>query len=365
MADSRPTINARDLVAVLKSLPPTQSVLIIGPHGIGKSQITRAIAEHFELPHIDRRLAQMTEGDMIGLPKVTDDVTRFIPVDWFKAGCDKPAVMLLDEFNRATPEIMNGAFQVVLDRELNGLKLHPDSRVIACINAGSNYSVNEMDYALVNRFAIFNFLPDTEDWITWARSSGKIDPVLVNYIFDHPGSLRAVDVDKIEPLTAHPTPRSWEKVDQALKFAKMAPSDVAGTSVPTSFFQMVASMVGHPTAIEFTKYVKDYTKVLSAEDVLLRWPKMKKKVKNLNHDAVVSLLDKIGQHSAKNDWTQDMVDNLFEFSKEHFTGEDHVLLYKAVSESKHVKNVLVYHKTFGKILLENAKAAAKIAQQQK
>ncbi|MHA2020071.1 MAG: AAA family ATPase, partial [Candidatus Thorarchaeota archaeon] len=86
MADIRPIINARDLIAVLKALPPNMSALVEGPHGVGKSHIARQVAEHFGFPLIDRRLSQMTEGDMIGLPKVSDDVTRFLPVDWFKRG---------------------------------------------------------------------------------------------------------------------------------------------------------------------------------------------------------------------------------------------------------------------------------------
>jgi len=360
MADSRPTINARDLIAVLKAFPSDQSVLIVGPHGIGKSQITRQIAQHFTLPHIDRRLAQMTEGDMIGLPKVTDDVTRFIPVDWFKTACDAPHILLLDEFNRATQEIMNGAFQIVLDRELNGLTLHDETRVFACINGGSNYSVNEMDPALVNRFAIFNYLPDIEDWIKWAGDTG-VDPVIVDYIRHHHAALRFTDLDKLEPLTAHPTPRSWEKVDKCLKAAGIAPMDVAGERSPDIFFQLVASLVGHPTAIEFTKFVKDYSKIVTAEDVLERWSKVKKKVKNLNHDAVVSLLTKIGTHAGKNTWTEANVDNLVAFSQEHLTGEDHVLLFKAIAEQKNVANVMLYQKSpLGKMLLENARAGVKI-----
>lgn len=343
MADTHPTINARELVAVLQALPPDQSVLIEGPHGIGKSQIARALSAHFELPLIDRRLAQMTEGDMIGLPMLADLVTRFLPVDWFKRACDDPAVLLLDELNRGTTEITNAAFQIVLDRELNGNVLHPQSRVIACINSGANYSVNDIDAALVSRFSVFHFMPDTDDWITWAQ--GKIDPVLVDYIRHHPSDLRFTDVGSIESLTSHPTPRGWEKVDHCLKHAGMVPSEVCGTPTPPVFFQMVASIVGHPSAIGFTKFVREYARVVTAEDILDRYAEAEPRVAQLGHDGIVSVLDKIGEHCKNNNWTAAQVANLADFAEKYMSGEDHVLLFSRVASTRNMGNIKLWHAT--------------------
>jgi hypothetical protein len=360
MADARPTINARDLVAVLKLLPPDKSVLIVGPHGIGKSQIARQVAQYFDLQVVDRRLSQMTEGDMIGLPQVADDVTRFLPVEWFKLGCVKPVLMLLDEFNRAQVEIMNAGFQVVLDRELNGNILHLGTRVFACINAGQHYAVNDMDPALVNRFAIYHFEPDVDDWLEWAKTHG-IDPVLVDFIFHNPGELRYKDLDNMQPLTAYPTPRGWEAVNHCLKHANMAPTDVCGKTTPPAFFQMVASLVGHPTAVSFTKFVKEYSRVLTAEDILDRWSECADRVKAQGHDAFVALLEKIGNHCKENDWTQPQIDNLAEFGESCLSGEDHILLYSKIMLARNLNNIKLWHGSkLTEIVLKTAEEAAKI-----
>ena len=45
-------------------------ILIRGRHGIGKSTIVYQIAEQRGLPVVERRASQMTEGDLLGLPKV-------------------------------------------------------------------------------------------------------------------------------------------------------------------------------------------------------------------------------------------------------------------------------------------------------
>ena len=154
-------------IAVVPRLPANSSVLIRGDHGIGKSQIVRQIArlvaaaeqiENFEV--IDRRLSQMTEGDMVGLPSTDGEVTRFNPPEWYKRACLKPCALFLDEFNRGTNEVMQAGFQIVLDRELNGNKLHPQTRVFAAINTGAAYTVNEMDPALLDRFWTIDLKPD-------------------------------------------------------------------------------------------------------------------------------------------------------------------------------------------------------------
>ena len=52
-------------ILVTSKLP----VLIRGRHGIGKSQIVFQLGDKLGLPVIDRRASQMTEGDLLGLPK--------------------------------------------------------------------------------------------------------------------------------------------------------------------------------------------------------------------------------------------------------------------------------------------------------
>ena len=155
-----------------QQLPSNVSVCIIGPHGIGKSQAVYQLGtEAFDLPVIERRLSQMSEGDMIGLPELKEGVTRFAPPDWYKWACDKPVVLFLDELNRATDEIQQAAFQIVLGRELNGHKLHPETRVYVAVNHGSEYNVNDMDPALLDRFWTIELKPTVEDWLTWAEDT--------------------------------------------------------------------------------------------------------------------------------------------------------------------------------------------------
>ena len=173
-------MNIKTFVQVISSLPPEIAVLAKGPTGIGKSHIVHQIANNLDLEVIDRRLSQMTEGDIIGLPELVDGVTRFAPVNWFVEACNNPVVLFFDELNRATIEVQQCAFQIVLDRELNGHKLHPETRVYAAVNEGSDYQVTDMDPALLRRFYAVELEPTTEDWLKWAN--GRVPSIVWDFI---------------------------------------------------------------------------------------------------------------------------------------------------------------------------------------
>ena len=52
-------------------------LMLRGRHGIGKSELVYQIGRDMGLPVVERRASQMTEGDLVGLPKTDGDVTSF------------------------------------------------------------------------------------------------------------------------------------------------------------------------------------------------------------------------------------------------------------------------------------------------
>ena len=76
---------------IVPNLPANISVLLSGATGVGKSEIFHQIGKELGLPVIDRRLSQMTEGDIIGLPSLADGTTRFVPVDWVVKASHEPS----------------------------------------------------------------------------------------------------------------------------------------------------------------------------------------------------------------------------------------------------------------------------------
>ena len=153
MSASNP-IDFKTLTLILPYLK--DAVLLRGPHGIGKSAVPAERARTSGMRLLDVRLSLFTEGDLIGVPdhkRIADTgVTTFAPPDWLHTACTEPCILFLDEINRASPGVQNSAFQLVLDREVKGMRLHPETLVFAAINDAPEYSVNEMDPALLDRF---------------------------------------------------------------------------------------------------------------------------------------------------------------------------------------------------------------------
>ena len=286
-------MSVRTFIKVAPKLPVETSVLLRGNHGIGKSQIVRQVASQFNLEVIDRRLSQMSEGDMIGLPSTDGEVTRFNPPDWYKRACVKPMALFLDELNRATPEVMQAAFQVVLDRELNGWKLHPQTRVYAAINASASYTVNEMDPALLDRFWVIDLAPDTQDWLSWAKDSGRVHENVMSFIA---GNEKWLDPPKGgESSAVAPSRRSWERLSNALTSV-----GVADTPDDALFYPMCLGYIGTEATIAFHGYVKTIDAQVTGEEIINEYQKCKPKIARLGQEKLNVTIEKVSDYVTKN-----------------------------------------------------------------
>ena len=321
----------KTFVNVSKALPKDITVMIRGPHGIGKSQCVYQLADHFDLPMMERRLSQMTDGDMIGVLDDDDSfvvggrkATEFRPPRWLLECVETPHVIFLDEINRATPEVMQAAFQLVLDREIAGVKIHPESRIFAAVNASAEYQVNEMDPALRDRFFIVDLQPTTEDWLEWAN--GRLDGALCEFIRQNPQHLECrenVEADRVTPSR-----RSWERVNHALVAAGVSEASIA-----------------------YTEFVKKFDRQISAEDILDKWSaKVKSKVKAAPQEQLNGVVEKVVDHAENGDWTQKQVDNAYKFMKS-LPGELVIAMWTKITD-RNFKNAQKLHKMCSQLLLE-------------
>jgi len=290
-----------------KAMPADISILGRGDHGIGKSQLVFQLGEHYGLPVLDKRLSQMSEGDMVGLPKVEDGVTKFLPPDWYAEACQKPCLIFFDELNRATPEVMQCAFQVCLDRvHLSGMKLHPQTRIFACVNSAQNYQINEMDPALLDRFWTVDLKPTVEEWLeNFAKQ--KLHPYVYGFI---KANQRFLDPNpKCDAQAVEPSRRSYERLNHALVKNNLMDSPDSGL-----FFNLARGFVGNEASVAFTNYVKNLDKQITAKDILDNFPKFKKKIEALGQEKWNICIDKIKEHVAKHGLEESQGDNLGKFS---------------------------------------------------
>ena len=348
---------------VAPHLPSNIAVLMRGPTGVGKSFLAKQVAEHHDLPFIDVRGSTMSEGDVGGYPDIEgmkeSGVMTFCMPSWFIRACNEPCVLMLDELNRSLPGVQQSFFQLVLDRELgndkNGMpyRLHPDTRVLAAVNFGSEYDVNEMDPALLRRFWVCDIEPSTDDWVAWARDN-DIDSLLIDFIQNNPLHLR-VDPGSVEPGTVCPNPASWHRFHDCLVAMNMAPSDVAGKDNPDGMYALALGMVGTEAAIAFCKFIKEADRMLTVDDVFNGKVK-KADIAGLANSTVQALIENLGHNCKDNNWTVKQSEQVAKFAK-MLPGEQMVAVWNGVSRSQNIKNIQKMHKLLGSDVVAQVQAS--------
>lgn len=269
-------VDARELIDLLKLTPPDQNVMLVGRHGIGKSQI---IAEHYReqgMEVVSFFLGQMSDpGDLIGLLHKDEDTGRseFLPPFWWPED-DQPIVLFLDELNRARPEILQSVMELTLNKTLAGKRLPAGSVIISAVNEGDEYQLTDLDPALVSRFNLYQFAPTVEDWLLWA-SRNDIDQRITSFLQKQPhflddqglpGESKAAEV--LSGLVKTPDRRGWVRVSKLIESIER----LDGTQI-----KLIAGIVGSPAATAFRRSLAAPLPV-SPGDALLEFSKQRKKI---------------------------------------------------------------------------------------
>jgi len=235
-------------------------VLTRGRHGIGKSTVVYQLAEQLGLPVVERRASQMTEGDLLGLPKVNKGVTQWLAPEWLHTACNKPVILFLDEVDRATMEVRQGIFELCDSRKIAGYTLHPDTIIFAAVNGGEHgaqYQVGEMDPAELDRYTVFDVEPTVEDWLAWAKD--EVAEEVWNFINQNHQHLE--HKDDYEPNKVYPSRRSWERLSKTL-------SGVGEIENSPILFHLTTAFVGFEAAIAFNDFMKNYKRQVTVENII-------------------------------------------------------------------------------------------------
>jgi len=170
--------------------------------------------------------------------------------------------------NRARLDVLQAVCQLVWDRRIS-THILPEgwSLCVACNPSGSEYFVNEIDPALMDRFVHIKLTPDTKEWVSWARNNKAVDDVVVEFIekYHEQLGLDGYDVN----LEIKPSPRSWHVLSQMLKGLD---DDL--------WLETAMGIVGNESAIAFIKHAKEnIERPIRASQILDSYPKWQKKIK--------------------------------------------------------------------------------------
>lgn len=282
MTNSAVPVNIETFKAIMMNLSPDIAVCVRGRHAIGKSECVYQVADSLGLPVVERRLSQLTEGDIVGLPfmqgedkfnengeKISYASTQFKPCDWLIEACVKPVVLFLDERNRALEGVKQAVFQLTDSKAFYGNKLHPDTRIIIAENIGDDYQVQACDPAEVSRCATVVLDPDVGEWLKYVEDKCHI--ATIEFVRQNNNLLENLAV--FEPNKKYPDRRSWFKLDAELQRLELF--DEPDNPL---FYAFCGAFIGVEAAQAFSAFCKDRDRQVSAKDILKDWKKAKKRL---------------------------------------------------------------------------------------
>ena len=231
------------------------AVFLHGPSSEGKSARVKQIDPTCEIIYLRNATPESLNGKSV-YNQATGEMIDVKPT-WLKKleeKCEKEPdrfhIVFLDEITNALPSIQGIAFNIVLDREVNGIwKLPENARIVAAGNdMKDSLAANKLAEPLFNRFAHVYIKTTTESWLKWA-SEHNIHPAIYSYIAYKKGKTLRSKYDGEKP---NADPRKWE----------MASKMLYATGSP----EMLRALVGEDITREFVQFCNQ--QVITLDDVL-------------------------------------------------------------------------------------------------
>lgn len=242
-----------------------KNLLTFGPAGTGKTEMAMQAVLEAGRRYVYLNLSVLEAPDLMGLPMI-DKETRtttyatpsMLPLyKGDKVGAavggegdkDKPFVLLVDELDKAKPELQNPCLELIQFRTMNGRRIFVDS-VIATGNLPDEHAFSQpVSHALTNRCMVYRVAPSFEPWQNWAVKSG-LNSLVVGYLNREQGELLKPPPEGDETAYCHPSPRAWTNAAKDL-------DDAEGADLEFQTL-LVAGRVGTAAALKFRVWLDHY-----------------------------------------------------------------------------------------------------------
>lgn len=213
-----PSVTLSQAKQLIHCMAATESVLLLAPPGVGKSEIVRQAAHEAGLEVRSLLGTQIAPEDVSGVPKIIGQRAVFCPPRAL-LGDGKPFCLFLDELPACPPEVQKAFYSLLLERRVGEHHLPPGTWVVAAGNRSDDRAmVRSLSTALINRVFIVPVRVDRDEWLAWALQNGVRSDVygFVNHVA---ASLqRPVPPDPV-PFS---TPRAWTLLSRDLDLAHQA-----------------------------------------------------------------------------------------------------------------------------------------------
>jgi hypothetical protein len=233
--------------------------------GMGKSCITRNVADEFKLFMIDHRLSTSAPEDLSGLPRFNEKgeahfspFVDLFPLDDRTIPDGKQGWMLfLDEFNAASKSVQAAAYKLILDRMIGQRKLHPCVAIVAAGNMATDRAiVNPLSTAMQSRLVHLEMVVSFDEWLADVALKENYDNRIIAYLSMY--HERLMDFRPEHQEKTFCCPRTWEFVNRLIK----------DKTVDDESAILLAGTITSGTAADFTQFTKVFEDLISLSEIL-------------------------------------------------------------------------------------------------
>ncbi|GAA6237001.1 ATP-binding protein [Apilactobacillus micheneri] len=306
------TLSAVNIILNSNNVPS-----IVGEAGVGKSALVEDLANRNNAKLFTTVVSLSEKGDLsIPVPPLTDksfintkdygtlaDVqygyshTLIEIIKYAEQNPHNNIYWFLDEFNRGSNGVQSELMNLVLQRQINSLKLPKQVKIIIAENPDSTmngfedseYSVFSSDSAIKDRTTRIVMDVNVSDWLLWAKSKNNqaqqnINSAVIKYIDNNQNMLIINNSDN----DINPTPRAWKRVSDIMEIP-----EYENVSYDIKF-DLIAGNVGSEVASNFLYFIKNYFNSLSIDQLFNDdFPKVLKKFEQLDEFKKNKLLEQM------------------------------------------------------------------------
>lgn len=246
-------------------------VCLMGPTGIGKTEIVRQVAEEKGLAFLSYSVTHHTRQSAIGLPRLTErhidgkpvcvteyTLSEIIAEVWRtmeETGKDR-GILFLDEFNCASETLRPAMLQLLQSKTFGPHALPEGWMLVLAGNPGEyNASASSLDPVMADRLRLLWLAPDYPAWRAYMTERG-IHPMVLSFLDDHRSYFYVFE--KGAEGTGLVTARGWEDLSVLLKMMEEHNFPVDLTFV-SQFLQSAK------VARSFHTYYQQYSELIASQ----------------------------------------------------------------------------------------------------